>query len=695
MSIKLSEILPEPRNVGDGVSGEVTRDPWFRGHTNDEDAEARGDDGGREAGAADYGDGGAFPEVHIAQFPLAMGMEVGKGGNSKTLALQYDKDGVLRHDAIARLGHDKDKIVHARIQNTKPRFINKDDELLQKPTEEQTLETIERTKQALEKITKAKIAAALPVQHAQKVAPAEYIRYTPSQQSTAGESQQRIIRVVEAQKDPMEPPRFKINGKIPRAPPSPPAPVMHSPPSQSDDEGEADWKIPPCISNWKNPRGYTRLAADGRGLQQTRINENFAKFSEALQLAARTAREGVEARSEMERRVAKNQEEKRMVELARGARQANAGGRADETAEEREEREKRDEFRREHLEDIRRERNMARGRPDALEKLKKDQERDISEKIALGLPGVKQKSNETQFDSRLFNQDAGLDSGGIDDETYSVYSKAWRPQDNIQQSIYRPRQQAEDPYGNDLDEIVRTNRFVPARGFQGAEPVAGAAPRAAPVEFEAEREDIFGIGELFQTSRKDPPAASNGGGGGPPGNRRDFRSWSGDSSLRRARCERKSRPPGNRPAKLGRRSGQSVHDPQRPLHRSIDGQIARRFPSQRSMLGTMLDPVADKFLISTLFVTLAYVHLIPLSLTAVVFARDFLLLGGAFRHRFRTLQPPRTFRRYFNPSVSSIEIRPTLASKLNTVLQLATVTFSLAAPVFDFARTTRFCRLFG
>ena len=35
---------------------------------------------------------------------------------------------------------------------------------------------------------------------------------------------------------------------------------------------QQEWKIPPCISNWKNPRGYTipldkRLAADGRGLQ--------------------------------------------------------------------------------------------------------------------------------------------------------------------------------------------------------------------------------------------------------------------------------------------------------------------------------------------------------------------------------------------------------------------------------------------
>jgi SNW domain-containing protein 1 len=163
-------------------------------------------------------------------------------------------------------------------------------------------------------------------------------------------------------------------------------------------------------------------------------------------------------------------------------------------------------FRRERLDDIRRERNMARNRPDALEKLKRDQDRDISEKIALGLPGVRNESSETQFDSRLFNQDAGLDSGGIDDESYSVYSKAWRPQDNIQQSIYRPRQQAENPYGEDLDEIVRTQRFVPAKGFQGADAQPGQAQRQAPVEFE--KEDIFGIGELFQTTSNKESSSS-------------------------------------------------------------------------------------------------------------------------------------------------------------------------------------------
>lgn len=202
------------------------------------------------------------------------------------------------------------------------------------------------------------------------------------------------------------------------------------------------------------------MATDGRGLQQPQINENFAKLSEALNLAARTAREGVETRNEMERRIAKNkkiEEEKKMIELAQNARQARAqGNKVNESEEQHEEAKKRDEFRfvsfqlalvyltnfrRDRLDDIRRERNLARNKPDALEKLKRDQDRDISEKIALGLPGVRNASNETQFDSRLFNQEAGLDSGGINDETYAVYSKAWRPLDNIQQSIYRPRQQ--------------------------------------------------------------------------------------------------------------------------------------------------------------------------------------------------------------------------------------------------------------
>ena len=55
---------------------------------------------------------------------------------------------------------------------------------------------------------------------------------------------------------------------------------------------QQEWKIPPCISNWKNPKGYTipldkRLASDGRGLQDHTINDNFAKLAQSLYTADR------------------------------------------------------------------------------------------------------------------------------------------------------------------------------------------------------------------------------------------------------------------------------------------------------------------------------------------------------------------------------------------------------------------------
>jgi hypothetical protein len=67
---------------------------------------------------------------------------------------------------------------------------------------------------------------------------AEYIRYQPSKaggETNSGASE-RIIKMHEMPVDPLEPPKFK-HKKAPRGPPSPPVPVMHSPPrkvSQKD-----------------------------------------------------------------------------------------------------------------------------------------------------------------------------------------------------------------------------------------------------------------------------------------------------------------------------------------------------------------------------------------------------------------------------------------------------------------------------
>ncbi|KAL2789650.1 SNW domain-containing protein 1 isoform 1 [Daubentonia madagascariensis] len=394
----------------------------------------------------DFGDGGAFPEIHVAQYPLDMGR---KKKMSNALAIQVDPEGKIKYDAIARQGQSKDKIIYSKYTDLVPKEVmNADDPDLQRPDEEAIKEITEKTRVALEKSVSQKVAAAMPVRAADKLAPAQYIRYTPSQQGVAFNSgaKQRVIRMVEMQKDPMEPPRFKINKKIPRGPPSPPAPVMHSP----------------------SRKGYTipldkRLAADGRGLQTVHINENFAKLAEALYIADRKAREAVEMRAQVERKMAQKEKEKheeKLREMAQKARERRAGIKTHVEKEDGEARE-RDEIRHDRRKERQHDRNLSRAAPDKRSKLQRNENRDISEVIALGVPNPR-TSNEVQYDQRLFNQSKGMDSGfaGGEDEIYNVYDQAWRGGKDMAQSIYRPSKNLDkDMYGDDLEARIKTNRY--------------------------------------------------------------------------------------------------------------------------------------------------------------------------------------------------------------------------------------------
>ena len=86
-----------------------------------------------------------------------------------------------------------------------------------------------------------------------------------------------------------------------------------------------------------------------------------------------------------------------------------------------------------------------------------------------------------------------------------------------------------------------------------------------------------------------------------------------------------------------------------------DGFIAKRF-GWTSELGKWLDPVADKCLLITVFVVAAWAGLVPRWLTAVVVTRDVMIALGAL-----------SFLAWLGP----LEGRPTFASKLNTLVQLA------------------------
>lgn len=93
----------------------------------------------------------------------------------------------------------------------------------------------------------------------------------------------------------------------------------------------------------------------------------------------------------------------------------------------------------------------------------------------------------------------------------------------------------------------------------------------------------------------------------------------------------------------------------------FDGWLARRF-HQQSEMGVYADPLADKLLLSTLFVVLARAGVLPWLLTILVFIRDLCILTTALIIYFRT-----GFR----------DFRPSWWGKANTVAELGTISFTL------------------
>ncbi|XP_020022434.1 cardiolipin synthase (CMP-forming) isoform X2 [Castor canadensis] len=96
----------------------------------------------------------------------------------------------------------------------------------------------------------------------------------------------------------------------------------------------------------------------------------------------------------------------------------------------------------------------------------------------------------------------------------------------------------------------------------------------------------------------------------------------------------------------------------------LDGFIARNWANQKSALGSALDPLADKILISILYISLTYADLIPVPLTYMIISRDVMLIAAVFYVRYRTLPTPRTLAKYFNPCYATARLKPTFISKV-------------------------------
>jgi len=212
-----------------------------------------------------------------------------------------------------------------------------------------------------------------------------------------------------------------------------------------------------------------------------------------------------EKREKMLRKLAAETREKRA-----GFAAMHAGADLMETEEERKEREERDSIR----EDRKRERERDR-RLEALghkkSKLARDEDRDVSEKIALGEQPISATSSEVQYDSRLFSQSQGMDSGFAHDDTYNVYDKPLFKGTSASM-LYRPKKNEDtDVYGDStsVEKILNTSRFKPDKDFNGVDRTKPDT-RQTPVEFEKdekekekekEEEDPFGLDEFLKEAK--------------------------------------------------------------------------------------------------------------------------------------------------------------------------------------------------
>jgi SNW domain-containing protein 1 len=319
----------------------------------------------------DFDDGGAFPEIPMAQYPRNMGnphhptrqsttttTTTGGDGKSNSIGnsninnstadsygrvsssraivnVEIDENGQVSYDAIVKRGTNSDKLVYTSLEDTKER--NPIDISL--PTKEEEEQTRIRTQAALQSRLSMQLAldkpsgsARLNAETSQNIEQkTQFIQYKPRPDAPGYNpaAATRVIQMVPAQVDPMMPPKHR-HIKAPRGPAEDFVPVLHGPPPKLTQEEKQAWNIPACISNWKNARGYTipldkRLAADGRGLRSAddmTISPHFATLSESLYVAEQQARHEVRLRAQVQAQLAAQERQKREDELRQLAQQA-------------------------------------------------------------------------------------------------------------------------------------------------------------------------------------------------------------------------------------------------------------------------------------------------------------------------------------------------------------------------------------
>ncbi|ODV63906.1 mRNA splicing protein PRP45 ASCRUDRAFT_73648 [Ascoidea rubescens DSM 1968] len=297
-----------------------------------------------------------------------------------------------------------------------------------------------------------------------------YVKYTPTSIfSENNKKTTRIIKIIEKQVDPMLPPKWKNNQKTPSLPLNESTPILHTTSSNKISiEDQKFWKIPSAISNWKNPKGFTieidkRLSSLGPNKNinsddndddddnidiSKKLNKRFVDLAESLDEADKKARESLKQKRDLKIKMAQEEKKKKDEQLkllALNARQRTLTNFSSEN----DSRNNSQEIRRREI--LRQERLRLKQKDSTSSKLNekrlkhfiKDNDRDVSERVALGLakPTTLENKNDPddiiapQFDSKFFNN-APAPKRLNSDEIYDT--PLFNTQEAIN-SIYRPK----------------------------------------------------------------------------------------------------------------------------------------------------------------------------------------------------------------------------------------------------------------
>lgn len=322
-----------------------------------------------------------------------------------------------------------------------------------------------RTKNALDKIVTQKL-------HNNKVTTlsnkstnndVSYIRYKSSQITDLSHGnvnntpRERIIKISDEKIDPMLPNSFRIR-KTPSGPETDHiVPVMHDE-SNTEKITKADqkkWEISPFASNWKNTKGFiigieNRLqnSTSLNKLTETEIEKSTKKFtalSDALKNAEQKAKSDLKARANWRKQQEHNKmldTKQRLEKLAEEARNSRKNDQMGDNVKDKdinielsEKLQRRAERRRRAEEELRSGKISTKQK---VRKLAKEQGREVSERVVLGVSeALKKKQKEGIYDSELYiRSKPPSTTKGTNDQ---LYDEPLFSQEHALQDIYRSR----------------------------------------------------------------------------------------------------------------------------------------------------------------------------------------------------------------------------------------------------------------